>query len=371
MNSVTDSSVPCSVSLQQLVEKTLAPELREKRCDKCVHETAETETKITKLPRVLLLFLKRYKYMAVGGGTLTTTARKVTRLVEIPASISLDSIVSQDVISPDSILAESLLTNQGPELWSGQELIPDSTNAGLATPEDANNAGLATPKKSDKVLATPVKFKGKTEEDLSKLSEEDQTEYLLFLSQKEALTSQGREALFENEEEDEELKAALEASLLEVTGEEDGKKVTEGGEFKTPRKRQLSLSSLDPSPPAKIARHTGGVFSHSTESLLKRADTPSPEEKKERRVSWKKSFHRPESQAEEEADMKRALELSTRGETEPQVDTEPCLNCSESCLRAGLEREESEGEHCYRLTSVVSHFGASTAAGHYVADVHR
>ena len=164
--------MPCSVSLQQLVEKTLAPELREKRCDKCVHETAETETKITKLPRVLLLFLKRYKYMAVGGGTLTTTARKVTRLVEIPASISLDSIVSQDVLSPDSILAEPLLTNQGPELWSGQELIPDSTNAGLATAEDVSNAGLATPKKSDKVLATPVKFKGKTEEDLSKLSEE-------------------------------------------------------------------------------------------------------------------------------------------------------------------------------------------------------
>ena len=35
------------------------------------------------------------------------------------------------------------------------------------------------------------------------------------------------------------------------------------------------------------------------------------------------------------------------------------------------EEEEEGGDHCYRLASVVSHFGASTAAGHYVADVHR
>ena len=50
-----------------------------------------------------------------------------------------------------------------------------------------------------------------------KLSEDDQTEYLLYISQKEALTSQGRETMFVNEDEDEDLKAALEASLLDVT----------------------------------------------------------------------------------------------------------------------------------------------------------
>jgi len=376
---LSDSSVSCSVSLQQLVERTLAPETREKRCDseQCGHETANTETKVTKLPRVLLLFLKRYKYMAVGGGTVTTSTRKVTRLVDIPASINLDNIVSEDVLTPDSILAESVVINDSPEIGS-----VDSSNVPVP----------ATPKKSVHIsvpyegLGTPIKFKGKTEEELSKLSEEEQTEYLLYISQKEVLTSHGREIVFENEDEDEELKAALEASLLDVGGDEDEKKAAGGEkkseEFKTPLKRQLSLSSLDSSgPPSKVARHKGGVFSHSTESLLARADTPSPPKSSsdtpgEKKVSWKKSFHRPESQAEEDADMMRALELSTQGEVETTMETEVAGEAEQKESESDevteeVTEEDSEGEHCYRLTSVVSHFGASTAAGHYVADVHR
>ena len=61
----------CSVSLQQLVEQTLAQETREKRCDSCQHETAETSTKITKLPRVLLLPATSVTTLASG---LTSTA---------------------------------------------------------------------------------------------------------------------------------------------------------------------------------------------------------------------------------------------------------------------------------------------------------
>ena len=369
----------CSVSLQQLVEQTLAQETREKRCDSCQHETAETSTKITKLPRVLLLFLKRYKYMAVGGGTVTTSTRKVTRLVDIPASINLDSIVSEDVTAPNSLLPEPVVLNKHTETEVGPAEVPsaDSSPAVPATPKKSDNAvqGAVVPYEG---LGTPIKFKGKTEEELSKLNEEEQTEYLLYISQKEALTSQGREAVFVNEDEDEELKAALEASLLDVGGEDEvraGTGVAERkpDEFKTPRKRQRSLSSLD-SPPPKIARHTGGVFSHTTESLLKRADTPSPEFRSEKKVSWKKSFHRPESQAEEEADMIRALELSTQGELETRLEEQAEQKEEKEKKEVVKEddvREEEEGDHCYRLASVVSHFGASTAAGHYVADVHR
>ena len=368
---VSGEQQSCSVSLQQLVEQTLAQETREKRCDSCQHETAETSTKITKLPRVLLLFLKRYKYMAVGGGTLTTSTKKVTRLVDIPASISLDSIVSEDVTTPDSVLPEPVVLNKTPETEVGPAEAPsaDSTKAVPVTPKKSDNAvqGAMVPYEG---LGTPIKFKGKTEEELSKLNEEEQTEYLLYISQKEALTSQGREAVFVHEDEDEELKAALEASLLDVGGEDE---VVERKpeEFKTPRKRQRSLSSLD-SPPTKIARHTGGVFSHTTESLLKRADTPSPEVRAEKKVSWKKSFHRPESQAEEEAELVRALELSTRGELETRLEEKEEGEEKEVVKEVDdVREEEEEGEHCYRLASVVSHFGASTAAGHYVADVHR
>ena len=116
------------------------------------------------------------------------------------------------------------------------------------------------------------------------MSEEEQTEYLLYISQKEALTSNGRKAVLVNEDEDEDLKAALEASLLDVESpnpKEGAESVNEEKEnsFKTPtRKRQhSSTSDIVESPPNKIARHLGGVFNQNTESLLnRRGATPTP-----------------------------------------------------------------------------------------------
>ena len=100
------------------------------------------------------------------------------------------------------------------------------------------------------------------------------------------------------------------------------------------------------------------------------------EESPQKKISWKKSFRRPESQAGEEADMIRALELSTRGELDTRLEDqagqkEEKETNEEVVVQDDDVREEEEGDHCYRLASVVSHFGASTAAGHYVADVHR
>ena len=106
------------------------------------------------------------------------------------------------------------------------------------------------------------------------------------------MTSNGREAVLVNEDEDEDLKAALEASLLDVESpnpKEGAESVNEEKEnsFKTPtRKRQHSsvkdniapkTSDIVESPPNKIARHSGGVFTQNTESLFnRRGATPTP-----------------------------------------------------------------------------------------------
>ena len=75
--------------------------------------------------------------------------------------------------------------------------------------------------------------------------------------------------------------------------------------------------------------------------------------------------------------MLRALELSTQ-ETiaEDMVDDAAMVQETSDAndnLEESAEAELVTGppEHCYKLSSVVSHFGASTTAGHYVADVHR
>jgi len=409
---LSQSSLPC-VPLQQLVQQTLAPEVRERRCESCGCETATTTTRLVRLPKVLVLYLKRYKYSQSGPAP----SRKVTRLVDIPESVNLSCLVSDNVILPSSQLPVSLVK---PQTTASQ--VPPST------PTKTNP--LPVPQ-----FGTPIKFKGKTEEELMKLSEDDQTEYLLYISQKEALTSQGRETMFVNEDEDEDLKAALEASLLDVTDnsgnsfdnneqKENIDKTNSDVVFKTPiRKRHHSLSSPIKEPSAKIGRHSGGVFTHSTESLtlgkasqlnggVKRGDTPTPCERNaisaetpkaieyfnsdgsqspkadrdgDKTKSWKNSFHRPVTKAEEEADMLRALELSTQDmgcssdqedmaddtriaveDTENSTDKEMPVDSS-----SVLETEPGLPEHSYKLSSVVSHFGASTSAGHYVADVFR
>ena len=74
--------------------------------------------------------------------------------------------------------------------------------------------------------------------------------------------------------------------------------------------------------------------------------------------------------------MIRALELSTQGtrleeEEHAGEKQEEKEVVKEEDVKEVEEQEEEGGDHCYRLASVVSHFGASTAAGHYVADVHR
>ena len=160
-SSIIDTSVTCSVSLQQLVEQTLAPEVREKRCDSCGHETATTTTTLVTLPRVMLLYLKRYKYMGtVGGASLgtggQTTSRKLTRLVDIPNMVSM---VSDNVHVPDPVLSESLDINNHqmetedvpePETVSSSQLLP-------STPVKNNCDNPVLPLTYEG-LGTPIKF---------------------------------------------------------------------------------------------------------------------------------------------------------------------------------------------------------------------
>ena len=52
LSSLVDASLSSSVSIQQLVEQTLAPEVREKRCEQCGHETATTTTQVSSVPYI-------------------------------------------------------------------------------------------------------------------------------------------------------------------------------------------------------------------------------------------------------------------------------------------------------------------------------
>ena len=73
--------------------------------------------------------------------------------------------------------------------------------------------------------------------------------------------------------------------------------------------------------------------------------------------------------------MLKALELSTQESLEEDEGMSPENPVSSDDINdncgAGPEVESGPPEFCFKLTSIVSHFGASTTAGHYVADVQR
>merc|ERR1711874_611171 len=112
-------------------------------------------------------------------------------------------------------------------------------------------------------------------------------------------------------------------------------------------------------------------------------ESPKADRGDDKTKSWKNSFHRPVTKAEEEADMLRALELSTQDmgcnsdQEDMTDDTRIAVEDTENSNNKEVADDNSSviepgpPEHSYKLSSVVSHFGASTSAGHYVADVFR
>ena len=83
-----------------------------------------------------------------------------------------------------------------------------------------------------------------------------------------------------------------------------------------------------------------------------------------------------ETKDEEEADMQRALELSTQeiSDSNEAAVVESNQQVPESTEDVADDHDsvvDGPPEYCYKLSSIVSHFGASTTAGHYVADVYR
>ena len=73
--------------------------------------------------------------------------------------------------------------------------------------------------------------------------------------------------------------------------------------------------------------------------------------------------------------MLKALELSTQESLEEDEGLSSEIPISSDDINdnteASSEVDSGPPEFCFKLSSIVSHFGASTTAGHYVADVQR
>ena len=82
----------------------------------------------------------------------------------------------------------------------------------------------------------------------------------------------------------------------------------------------------------------------------------------------------PQSMEEEEAELRRAIEMSKIQFEEDKVLHFGVMSPNSSnnnILSPAAAGEDEEGEYFYELQSVVSHNGQSATSGHYLADVFR
>jgi len=340
----TPKSMRRSMSLQLLLEQSLDRERRNRRCELCGGEEAMASSRLVRLPRVLIIFLKRFKYSRQGVFNNEKDSSKVT----IPDTLSVSRVVSDTVAMPDtmSVMAPKTLHQAS-----------DSRSLPLPSSPVTSTSPLSP------CLETPTKFKGLTQEQKNMLGEEDMLEYAIFLSEKEALESANKL--------DDDTKNALEASMRDdglaqmynyraedartpsrkrdygqyvgAGGDDYGQYVGAGGD---------GHGGVQEEPPPSYAKVVRGKIASS---------------------SGGEEVPRPATREQEEEDLKKALEMSALEATFLDSAGNHDVAMDDLENNNNLEEDEFEGnpEHSYKLQSVVSHFGPSSSSGHYVADVFR
>ena len=127
----SDVSIWCDVykssqedlDLQQLLLNNFSNEIREKRCHNCNFNEATLKTKITILPPILVIYLKRFRYGLHNNG-------KVRNCVKFPSLVELSTVVDAEVKLPNtnsrefnsgnhSYLLQSVVSHKGSTETSG------------------------------------------------------------------------------------------------------------------------------------------------------------------------------------------------------------------------------------------------------------
>ena len=207
---------------------------------------------------------------------------------------------------------------------------------------------------------TPVKFRGKTAEEIEAMGDNDKLEYTMHISMKRV------PATTNNNIEDQNLAAAIQASLND-----------------TPAKRNLEMDykifSDNPTMATTTKFNSMNVCGDDTVKM----EAPKTQEDEDRQIQ---EALRLSVQTEEEEDTLKVSDDSKASFMTAQDNSNFSGTVPSSPREIGESSNNNQvppdnnndvedvvglPEHDYRLVSVVSHYGATTTSGHYAADVYR
>ncbi|XP_059355544.1 ubiquitin carboxyl-terminal hydrolase 37-like [Carassius carassius] len=364
-------------SIQDSLDLFFRMEEIEYSCEKCSGKAATVSHKFSRLPRVLILHLKRYSYNS---------------------QLSLNSKLGQQVLIPKYLTLLSHCTDATrPPLslgWSAQTAVSRTLKMSQSVNSSTLQKASQKPESSGSMLCD-----SDGEEELVRKvgrkhhSEDDRTEEVQHSAQVE-------HSEFNAVNDDEMLAAVLESSRHNTSlsgcpddvptsspdtgfGDADGQDLTPHLELLDAEKQPAdALESLDLTMDENKENQTPeGVQGELDWVQQYSLDQEREEQELQQALAQSLQEHEAREMREDD-DLKRATELSLQEFN----NSLPELLCSDddSGNEDGLDMEYSEAEteelkknaetgelpNSFRLISVVSHIGSSSSSGHYISDVY-
>ncbi|KAJ8351649.1 hypothetical protein SKAU_G00231250 [Synaphobranchus kaupii] len=341
-------------SIQDSLDLFFRVEEIEYSCETCYGKSATVTHKFSKLPRVLILHLKRYSYNT---------------------QLSLNSKLGQQVFIPKYL---SLLAH-----------CTDSTRPPLNLGWSAHTSMKGTPKPDN-----PISLDSDSEEEVTRKTVSRRRRLTDCLGDGERMEKSrvpdGRRTEPPDHggiSDDEMLAAVLEMSHHDApeSQKEPSSPDTGFGDADTPDHQHTDLhaqgTSADTLDENKENETPEGVQGET--DWLQSSSLQQEKEEQELQIALAQSLQEHEArEMEEDDDLKRATELSlqefNRSLTELLCSAEDSGNEEAFTMEYSeteaeeLKRNAETGEmaNSFRLVSVVSHIGSSSSSGHYVSDVY-
>uniref|UniRef100_A0A4W3HHN0 Ubiquitin carboxyl-terminal hydrolase n=1 Tax=Callorhinchus milii TaxID=7868 RepID=A0A4W3HHN0_CALMI len=330
-------------SIQDSLDLFFRAEEIEYACEKCQGKAAVVTHKFSRLPRVLILHLKRYSYSVE-----LSVSSKVGQQVKIPKYLSLQAHCSEGTREPLALASSS----QGSAL-NGLPLfllLLDSDSEEEQLRRAMSLSRQLNEQTPDTEPQTAVKGSRQEAEGpgsglhtvLDGLTEEEVLAVVLEMSRRESVQAGS------SEREDK-----PSSSPDTGFGEDEAQEFPEQPVTMEPEAVRSKAVSVGKDGDENKENKTPDGWCEG--DWLQQYQLDREREEQELQQALAQSLQEQEARdLKEDDDLKRATELSLQGNLPPPP------------LRHTLPAELS---HSYRLISVVSHIGSSSSSGHYISDV--
>ncbi|XP_069472945.1 ubiquitin carboxyl-terminal hydrolase 37 isoform X2 [Ambystoma mexicanum] len=400
--------LPTPRSIQDSLDLFFRTEDIEYSCEKCNGKSASVMHKFNRLPRILILHLKRYSF-----NVLLSQNNKVGQQVIIPRYLTLSSHCTDSTQSPLTLG------------WSASHVISQPLKASQMVNSCSLSTSTPTRKYSFKLTGTrhacqesdseeeqSHHFSGNCQRLFDIPSREQQPPQDIERASRRSKTeiqkpSGNTEPAYDGMSEEELLATVLEMSKRETSlsmGHDEEYKPTSSPDtgFGEDEVQDIAdhAESLEAEKPKSGSEQGPIVFCEISkdDEIVKDFDenkeNKTPEgsqadvdwlqqfdrdrEEQEIRQAMAQSIQDQEAQAQKEVDdLKRAKELSLQEFNSSLLDSEDSGNEDifdmeyTDAETEDLRRNAKTGDlpHSYRLISIVSHIGSSSSSGHYISDV--